>query len=333
MRFRKEPRRLSRQEEIKYLECLTQLQAEGIPVELPYAWQGTCRLFDVMVGPPGECVVWDRPNGGNFLTVYLRMLANQSGLRYPDFEIETSWDNQIVLASVDENKLEVAFGGQRYPRQEILNSRIEDNEALPRGRVIFGYLLATGIRPIPAEHGNSAIVPFNLTLRDPFSGDILQAVQGRMLVSRCGYRLVAIRTGLYGGGKPELSPEEESSRRYREILKMEAKPVFRELTPAQRLEENMRYAALLREEAWREKAQRLEERAWQRRSYQEETVPTQSEPSPRQQPQGGEAGPAGSPLCVDDAGEKSKEAALKGIRRLNLTPETQVMFEKMLRSC
>jgi len=146
-------------------------------------------------------------------------------------------------------------------------------------------------------------------------------------------RVVVQKGSLYEGGPTELRPAEETRRRYRELLENKPKPVFREpLTPAQRLAENNRYAALVREEAWREKAQRREERAWQRLQYQGRTViPTQLEASRR--PQGTEPGPVGSFAGGDDGVESSKEAALKGIHKLNLAPETQVMFEKILRSC
>jgi hypothetical protein len=268
-----------------------------------------------LLRPPGDCSVWDRPNGAICYAVYLRMFANQSGLVYPDFDIETDWDDQIFLEGVDENKSGVSFGGQWYPLQEILNPRIENNQMLSRGRIIFGWLLAKGLRPIPAEYGDFAIVPFNLTLRDQLSGDIIQSVPGQLSVSRCRNRYVSLRTGLYGGGKPiEVSPVEESRRR----CVQEPKPQFAEpLSADQRSQEIMRYAALLREE-------KIFDASFAK-------VEGQKAKALHKQKQGSGIGPAGSVSCGVDAVESCREMEEKSIRELNLRPETQAMFEDMIR--
>jgi len=248
-----------------------------------------------------------------------------------DCLISADWDDDIVLAYFDDRHSICKLGQRDYLQSEVLNHRIGTNVPLRRNQRIEGYILAGGLRPIPAEYRDFCTVALRISFLDQF--DHRHPAYGRLSVARMPQRQkVVVREGsLYEGGPAELSPAEEASR-YRERLKTEPKPVFREpLTPAQRLEENMRYAALVREEAWREKAERRREKAWQRRHSQEETViPTQLEASPRQ-PQETETGPAGSPACGDDGVESFRELLAKNTPVLGLDPETVAWFENMLR--
>ena len=109
-----------------------------------------------------------------------------------------------------------------YRPNEVLNLRIEKNLVLARGQIAEGWLLASGIAPIPAEYGKSAVVPFRLSLWDQFGNEI--GVDGRLSVLRRvqrGNTGVRKGTGLYGPdetGKPQLSLEEEMKRRYLDSL-------------------------------------------------------------------------------------------------------------------
>jgi hypothetical protein len=86
--------------------------------------------------------------------------------------------------------------------------------------------LATGIAPIPAEHGNLAVAPFRLSLFDQY-GDEYRAT-GNLSVLRKAQRnqaRVGKGSGLYGldetGKPPELPVGEEARRRYIELLAQE----------------------------------------------------------------------------------------------------------------
>jgi hypothetical protein len=65
------------------------------------------------------------------------------------------------------------LGSQVYRQCEVLNSRIEKNLVLRRGEIAEGWLLATGIAPIPAQYSNSAVVPLQLTFWDQFGDEIV----------------------------------------------------------------------------------------------------------------------------------------------------------------
>ena len=142
------------------------------------------------------------------------------------FNLNTDHDDQIVPESFDDRHLIFKLGGQEYCRREVLNPRIEKNLVLPRGQIVEGWLLATGIAPTPGEYSNSAVVPFRLTLRDQFGYEI--GIAGRLSVLRkvqrdsTGMRKGAGLYGLDATGKPwELSIEEDARRRYLEVLAQE----------------------------------------------------------------------------------------------------------------
>ena len=60
-----------------------------------------------------------------------------------------------------------------YRQCEVLNSPIEKNLVLRRGEIAEGWLLTTGIAPIPAQYSNSVVVPFQLTFWDQFGDEIV----------------------------------------------------------------------------------------------------------------------------------------------------------------
>jgi hypothetical protein len=190
-------RRFTPCERAERLRLAAELRASGVNIQVPAEWRDNCYALDLEVAPPGDCVVWDRPSGQAYYAVYLRACATQSGVRYPEFDIETAWDDQIVLASFDETKTYVEFGGQTYRLEEVLNPRIEDNKKFTGGQIVFGSVLATGLRRIPPEHGDGAIVPFDLVLRDHCSGEEIRRIQARFSILRSGQpeRPTAERTG------------------------------------------------------------------------------------------------------------------------------------------
>jgi hypothetical protein len=219
------PRRLSRAEEATYRDCLRQLQFEGIDVEIPEEWQESSRALDIVAAGPAESTVFESATGGVYYAILVRVIAERSGFTLTDWGLETSYDDQIVPASFDDRDRMWNLGGQMYRPNEVLNSPIEKTLVLAKGQIAEGSLLASGIAPIPAEYGKSAVVPFRLSFWDQFGNEI--GVNGRLSVLRRVHRdSTGVRkgTGLYGldeTGKPQLSLEEEMKRRYLELLAQE----------------------------------------------------------------------------------------------------------------
>jgi hypothetical protein len=176
-------RRRTRSERAGHLVIAEELLASGVAIAIPKEWREACRSFDIKIAPPPDSCVWASRTGLVCYAIELRFFATQSGQTYPDFEIETSWDTEIVLESFDEPQPDHRFGGHFYQSTEILNPRIEDNRTLPRGRLVHGWLLATGISRIPDKYRDFAIVPFDLTARDQASGKVIEKVQAQLSVS------------------------------------------------------------------------------------------------------------------------------------------------------
>jgi hypothetical protein len=211
--------RLSRSEAAAQLVCLKQLQAEGIDVEIPEERQEVRCDLDIDLGAPWENSVSEVRNGGiGYYAIYLRVIAKRSGLILPESEISTAWDPEIQINSVVGEDPLYDFGGQLFPRNQILNPRILNSLRFQaRGDTIEGWLLASGLRPIPAEYRNFAVVPFQLSFWNQF-GDEFRA-QGTLSVLRKSQRdNTGVRrgSGLYGldeaGKPPELYVEEDPRR-------------------------------------------------------------------------------------------------------------------------
>jgi hypothetical protein len=217
-------RRLSRLEEATHRDYLRQLRDEGIDVEIPEEWQENSRALHIV---PGESMVFESATGGVHYAVLTQFIAERSGLIVTDWDLNTDHDDQIVPESFDDRHLIFKLGGQEYYRREVLNPRIEKNLVLRRGETAEGWLLATGIAPIPGGCSNFAVVPFRLALWDQF-GDEIAVQRGNFSVLRKVQRdNMGVRkgTGLYGldaTGKPrELSIEEDARRRYLELVAQE----------------------------------------------------------------------------------------------------------------
>jgi hypothetical protein len=112
----------------------------------------------------------------------------------------TRWDGHIVLNSYDEGALLCKLGRLDYEQADVLNSRIEYGLRFShRGDMVEGFILATGIRPIPHAFRQGLLLPFELTFEDQFENEI--SVEAELSVDwtakpkrsavRCG-------TGLYG---------------------------------------------------------------------------------------------------------------------------------------
>lgn len=220
--------RLSRAEEAAHLNRLQQLQAEGLDVEIPEQWQLDSRGLEIVLAGLGEGTVFESPTGGVCYAVLARLLALRSGLIVEGWGLATAYDDQIVPESFDGRDLIFRLGGQEYRPCEVLNSRIEKGLVLSRGQIAEGWLLATGIAPIPAQYSDFAAVPFQLRVWDQFgreysAKDTLSALRR----TKRGDTAVPKGTGLYGldaTGKPaQLSLEEDMRRRYIESIRQRMK--------------------------------------------------------------------------------------------------------------
>jgi hypothetical protein len=223
-------RRLSRAKEAKYLACLQELRAGGQDLEIPEEWLQHSRALDVVLAGPEKSTVFETPNGGVVYALYTRWVALRPGVTVTEWDVCTRYDDQIVSESFDDRIPLCKLGGQEFLKREVLNQRIENGLRLVRGEVVEGWLLATGLRPIPAEYRDFAIVPFEIvitdSLRHEYRADATLSVLRRARQCRPGVRR---GTGLNGWSATPIptapSIGEESRLRY---LKMKAEEKSRQ---------------------------------------------------------------------------------------------------------
>jgi len=201
-------RNLTKADVAKHLPRAEQLRSSGVDVEIPEEWQPGSRVLGIEIATPPVSLVWDLPGGGVYYVVGVRLLATQSGVTLQQCEIAVHWDDQVVLQSFDEGNPDVKFGGHLYRQSEILNQRIENYLRLDCGHFVEGWLLGRGLRPIPLEYSNGAIVPFKLTFEDQFGSEFWAKAELSVLrTAKLASPAQRPRTGLLDPGEdPEWSP-------------------------------------------------------------------------------------------------------------------------------
>src|ERR1700675_1959247 len=110
--------RLSWAEEATRLACLRQLQAEGLDVEIPEDWRVRNRPLDIIIASPAECTVRESRTGGIYYAALVRLVA-RSALILTDCDMNTSWDDQIVLESFRDPVC--MLGSEEYWQRDVLN--------------------------------------------------------------------------------------------------------------------------------------------------------------------------------------------------------------------
>jgi hypothetical protein len=131
--------------------------------------------------------------------ILVRLLALRSGLTLMDWDIAIKWDDQIVAESFDSRSPIYKLGPQEYRQCEVLNPKIEGNLRLRRGQIVEGWILANGLRPIPAEYHDCSTAPFEVRFLDQFRCQ--HRAQGTLSVLRKAQQDKSTKrkgSGLYG---------------------------------------------------------------------------------------------------------------------------------------
>jgi hypothetical protein len=191
--------RLSQADRDRYLSDATQLRRAGVEFKIPEDLSVNGRVIDIMVGRDLGSLVSQSSYGGVHYAVWVRMVALRACMLVR-WRITTKWDDQIEPNSYGGRSPLCKLGRQDYTETEVLNSRIEESLRFSHpGDMIEGFLLATGIRPIPKAYRQGMLMPFELTFADQFEDEI--SVEGLLSVSytanpeRSG---LPCGTGLYG---------------------------------------------------------------------------------------------------------------------------------------
>jgi hypothetical protein len=212
---------LSRDKIARYLNRLRQLQDEGVDVEIPEGWQEATPFLQIEIGPPWENTIFDLYGGGiAYYQFWARMMALRSNVVLSDREIRTSWNDEISFLPLDARNHVCKQGWQEFEERDVLDLASKTLRFSHRGQLVEGWVLASGITPIPTEYADFAAVPFEVVCTDQFGHE--SRAEGMSVVRRSQKRLGWRGTGLDGldmTQRPmEPSVSEESRLRYLKMV-------------------------------------------------------------------------------------------------------------------
>jgi hypothetical protein len=170
--------RLSRAEQAIHKQCLRELQAEGIIDEVSEDDLPARHPLEITVGSSAGNRVFETHSGwAAHYAVYVQLVAQESGLVITRWALHNAWDADIAEESPNGNDPLWNFCGQLFPREEILNSRIEDGlRFFRRGQMIEGWLLASGRARIPRKINDGDITACQLAFWDSQGEEIETSV-------------------------------------------------------------------------------------------------------------------------------------------------------------
>jgi hypothetical protein len=182
---------LTRVKQANYLLRLRQLQAEGIDVDIPNAWQEPSPL----IIEPGHQQGWvcDLGGGNTGYAIWLRIVSLGRAV-LTDYEISSEWDHMSIdLAYLHETQGRYHYGPIDYAVNEVLNDQIERGLRFSfRGQMVEGALIAWGYAPVPAKYHREALVPVRLILIDSLgreaSSNLLLPGRAKKGESQCNIR-------------------------------------------------------------------------------------------------------------------------------------------------
>ena len=175
-------KQLSPSQKREYLNCLRELQAEGICVDIPDEWLERSCPLDIVIAPPAVSIAFDWPSGGAGYVVGVRLLSHRLCM-LEDCAVTVPWGDDVVIQSPDVRKSRCDFGPLAFSWDEVLNPRIENTLRFPRaGHVVQGVILGRGGMRIPKQYTSFTPVPFVLKLYDQYGEEI--TAQGHLSVGR-----------------------------------------------------------------------------------------------------------------------------------------------------
>jgi hypothetical protein len=155
---------LTRSERAKYLIATKQLKDQGVIQELPTDWQELAEGVNVLVGRTSSIYVIAA--GQILYAVHVCLICQIDRFALTDFDIVADWDNDIYC-SYDETEYKFARGSLEFDCKTVLNHRFHKALELgQQGNRLDGWLLGTGLRPVPTRYGPGHPAPLTLTFFD-----------------------------------------------------------------------------------------------------------------------------------------------------------------------
>ena len=202
-------RSLTKSEMLSHLARAEKMVAAGVKIQIREEWREVSRPRQ----DPRHRGRWgglatfafDLTTGRAGYVISVRLVGRALGTLL-DCRLTTSWDDYIVLASFnDEGDSICRLGLLEYPRDQVLNLRLQNSLRFQRGQMIEGVILATGVNPIPEAYRHGQIVPIGLAFLDQNENQIRETAD--LFVDRLWkpkHKFAPRKTGLFDRG--ELSP-------------------------------------------------------------------------------------------------------------------------------
>jgi hypothetical protein len=162
---------LSKTERQEYNVNANRLMAAGvIPREDKPASEPQMLTVE-QVGGPLDSFVHALSLGGYGIGVWVRIVVLKSGIRLSDCQVNPrKWDDTRIRL-VDETNRLYSYArtvGVEYPRADVLNPWISNNQYLRRGEVLEGVVMAYSPVPLPAWCVNGISIEAELCFVDQF---------------------------------------------------------------------------------------------------------------------------------------------------------------------
>ena len=205
-------RSLNRSEMLSHLARAEKMVAAGVKIQIREEWRESARALDktldIAVGGGLATFVFDLTAGRAGYVISVRLVGQALGTLL-DCQLTTSWDDYIVLASFDDGGDSMCrLGLVEYPRDQVLNLRIQNSLRLQPGQMIEGVILATGVNPIPEAYGHGQIVPITLAFLNQNENQIRETAD--LFVDRLWKpkpKFAPRKTGLFDRGR--VAPTQE----------------------------------------------------------------------------------------------------------------------------
>jgi hypothetical protein len=163
---------LSRAEQERYRSDAQQLCAFGLDVEIPEELQEDSRALDIHIAPPHENIIRQLPSGAVAYAIWVWIVALRAGVILRAFRLASALDQELLALYANGKSLYYFHRGFDFSEEEVLNHRIEGSLCFHhRGDLVEGWLLATGLKPIPEAYPDRMSVGVDVIFTDQLGHD------------------------------------------------------------------------------------------------------------------------------------------------------------------
>jgi hypothetical protein len=172
---------LSRAQLARHLAAARQLRASGIDVEIPEDLLVDSHALDIQIAPPYVNIIRQLAGGTVAYAIWIRLVALRPNVILEYSQLASGWDQDLFQISANEKGLYYLGRGFEFTRAEVLNHLIEERHCFHRrGDSVEGWLLATGLEPIPDAYRNNTSVPVDVSFTDQFGVDCVSPAYALM---------------------------------------------------------------------------------------------------------------------------------------------------------